>query len=117
MPDRGMSIGSNHPVGGSSVLQFGSAQSRFVSIEVYDRHAKRVRTLASRAFPAGLFDVQWDLQTDSGTPAPSGWYLVVLQKSPLPAATALAANRPDIVVPPPVTNDSLSWGRGHILIP
>jgi hypothetical protein len=64
-----------------------------------------------------LFDVQWDLQTDSGTPAPSGWYLVVLQKSPLPAATALAANRPDIVVPPPVTNDSLSWGRGHILIP
>ena len=119
MPDRGMTIANNHPAGRPSVLLFSNAQSRLVTLQVYDRHAKRIRTLMSQSAPAGSFLVQWDLRSDAGTPAPSGWYLVVLQKGPLSPATALAGRSPSgspIVAPPP-TSDSLSWGRGHIFIP
>jgi hypothetical protein len=119
MPDTGITVGGSHASGGQCRLMFTCGQARTVSIEVFDRHGKLVRHLLSRSMPSGLFVVQWDLNTDTAAPAPSGWYLVVLHKGPLALATPVAgspAGRYD-TVPPPPTNDPLLWGRAHVLIP
>lgn len=46
-----------------------------VEIRIYSASGGLVRTIQERALSAGSFDVRWDGEDDTGSPAPSGIYL------------------------------------------
>ena len=56
-------------------VMFELARECAVSLEIYDLHGARVRTLAAGTWPAGRHEVRWDATADSRRVAP-GIYFV-----------------------------------------
>jgi hypothetical protein len=52
----------------------GAGRAAAVSLEVYDIHGARVRTLVAASQPAGRYRVEWDGRNNAGTTVGSGVY-------------------------------------------
>jgi hypothetical protein len=60
--------------GGTTTIRFGLARGGAVALDVFDPQGRRVRRLASGAFPAGLHQAAWDGRDDHGAPLGAGLY-------------------------------------------
>jgi hypothetical protein len=73
----GAFLGPNrpNPFTARTTIEFGTSADAPVTVEVFDLHGRRVRTLVDgRSMPAGSHTVSWDGGTVSGAPAPAGIY-------------------------------------------
>jgi hypothetical protein len=68
-----------NPFRGTSELQLTLTEPAFVRAEVLDITGRRVATLASRTFPAGVHELSWDGNSARGERAAPGVYLVRVQ--------------------------------------
>jgi hypothetical protein len=68
-----------NPFRGTSELRLTLAAPTFVRAEVLDVSGRRVTTLASRAFPAGVHELSWDGSSARGQRVAPGVYLVRVQ--------------------------------------
>ena len=68
-----------NPFLGTSELQLTLAAPTFVRAEVLDVTGRRVTTLASRVFPAGVHELSWNGSSAGGQRAAPGVYLVRVQ--------------------------------------
>lgn len=68
-----------NPFRDAAEVQLTLAEPAFVRAEVLDITGRRVATLASGSFPAGLHPLKWDGTGARGTPAAPGVYLIRVQ--------------------------------------
>ncbi len=68
-----------NPFNPSTVISFGLPVAQPVSLNVYDVHGHRVRTLASGTLEAGYHQVSWNGRDDRGLLMASGVYLYRLE--------------------------------------
>ena len=71
--------GRPNPFGRSAQIRYGLPQEGVVSLDVYDMHGRRVKTLASGRQTPGYRTVDWDGRGDSGGRLPSGVYFCRLR--------------------------------------
>lgn len=67
-----------NPFTSQVMLQFQLATLAHVELHVYDLSAAQVRTLASRDFAAGTYQVSWDGLDDAGRAVRNGMYWALL---------------------------------------
>ncbi len=66
--------------GGSITMVFSLSRGPVaVTLRVYDLRGRLVRTVLAEERAAGRHEVRWNGRSDSGTPLPSGVYLVQLR--------------------------------------
>jgi hypothetical protein len=68
-----------NPSRGATALQLSLVSSAFVRAEVLDIAGRRVATIASRVFPAGVHMLSWDGLGSRGERTAPGVYLVHVQ--------------------------------------
>lgn len=68
-----------NPARGATDLGFTLPASERVSLQVYDVHGARVRTLQAGVLPAGAHTRTWRLDDDAGRAVPAGLYLARLE--------------------------------------
>ena len=69
-----------NPFNPETLIRFATAKAGRVTLNVYDVHGARVRTLANEWMPAGSYRVKWDGRSDRGTAVASGVYLYELRE-------------------------------------
>jgi hypothetical protein len=79
LSDVELSSARPNPSRGTSELQLTLAAPAFVRAEVLDVTGRRVATLASRTFPAGVHELSWDGSSGGGQHVAPGVYLVRVQ--------------------------------------
>ncbi|MFI5371617.1 MAG: FlgD immunoglobulin-like domain containing protein [Candidatus Eisenbacteria bacterium] len=68
-----------NPFRGTSEIRLTLTTPTFVRAEILDVTGRRVATLASRSFPAGVHELSWDGSSARGRPAAPGVYLLRVQ--------------------------------------
>jgi hypothetical protein len=74
----GLSFAMPNPSRDLSTLEMGLAHPAVVDLAIFDLDGRRVRTLASGAWQAGLYRMAWDGLDDRGHHAPAGMYFARL---------------------------------------
>jgi flagellar hook assembly protein FlgD len=67
-----------NPFNADARIVFEHAIDERVEVDIYDVSGRRVRSLASKEFPAGRNDVMWDGRNDRGDPVAGGVYFVMV---------------------------------------
>ena len=67
-----------NPFGPRTTIEFVLPRASRVRLLIADPAGRVVRMLEDRERSAGPHRIEWDGRTDSGTPAPAGVYLYVL---------------------------------------
>jgi hypothetical protein len=73
---------TNLSVGGRPVtIPFDVITAGHVALRLYNRHGDLTRTLVNDDMTPGPHSVDWDARTDTGAPAPSGFYRLLLENA------------------------------------
>jgi hypothetical protein len=70
-----------NPFNGPTVISFALPRATGIELDVFNILGQKVRTLMSGMRPAGYYTTEWDGETESRRPAPSGIYFYRLQGS------------------------------------
>ena len=68
-----------NPFNAGTRIDFELAQAGQARLAIYSRTGEQVRLLLARDLAPGSYRVQWDGQSDAGTPVASGLYMATLQ--------------------------------------
>lgn len=68
-----------NPFNAQTQIKFSLKRSEFIDLKIYDISGHLIRTLGNMYYPPGSHQVVWNARNESGHPAPSGLYLLVLQ--------------------------------------
>jgi Flagellar hook capping protein len=66
-----------NPFNPKTKIKFELPKSEYVRLVIMDLLGRNIKTLAEGEIRAGYHDVEWDGTMDSGSPVPSGVYLIV----------------------------------------
>ncbi len=77
----GFSLSQNYPnpFNPATTFTYHIERADVVHLEIYNAIGQKMRTIATGAQPAGLYQISWDGKDDMGKPLPSGIYLTRLQ--------------------------------------
>ena len=79
-PRASLSRTGAHPARGADRFQYAiPSPGGHVELAIYDADGRRLRTLENRHRPPGMYDVEWNGKTDSGTRASAGLYFISLR--------------------------------------
>ncbi|MFN0152447.1 MAG: choice-of-anchor B family protein [bacterium] len=84
---------SPNPARESSTLAFELPRAGAVSLILYDTSGRRVRTIASGAFPVGRHSLRWDGRDDAGRAVASGAFVARLEAAGEVRSTKLLLSR------------------------
>jgi len=82
-----------NPTRGTAVIPFTLDRAAPTRVAIVDVSGRLVRTLASRAFPAGSHAVSWDGRDGAGREVASGIYFAVVRSGEREARTRIALLR------------------------
>lgn len=68
-----------NPFNPNTTIRFNLATAGHTGIDIYNARGQKVRTLLNRQMDAGAHRVTWDGRDDSGSPAASGMYFIIMQ--------------------------------------
>lgn len=67
-----------NPFNPNTTIRFNLATAGHTGIDIYNARGQKVRTLLNRQMDAGAHRVTWDGRDDSGSPAASGMYFIIM---------------------------------------
>lgn len=68
-----------NPFNSDTEIKYQLPQSCKVTIEIYNSLGQKIRTMVSKAQPAGFYSVVWDGRNEHGIPVASGIYLYLIR--------------------------------------
>jgi hypothetical protein len=74
-----------NPFSRSTTIRFALPVGEVVRLDLFDAQGRRVRTLASHYFPAGVHSVEWDHAMENGRSAGPGVYFYRIEAGPFRA--------------------------------
>ncbi len=82
-----------NPTSGRTTLAFSLSVGADASVDIFDLKGRRVRSLASRQFEAGLHELSWDGRDDLGRTVSAGTYFASLRSSTLQVKSKITVLR------------------------
>ena len=80
LPDE-MKLDHNYPnpFNSSTKIRFALGSPQKAILEIFDLSGRKVKTIAEKEYPAGTHSIEWNGQTEDGSPAASGLYMYALK--------------------------------------
>ena len=70
-----------NPFNPRTTIKFELPKSEYVRLVIMDLLGRNIKTLVEGEISAGYHNVEWDGTMDSGSPVPSGVYLIVFDSN------------------------------------